>query len=403
MIRRLLGAWAVPAPGEDEPGRAGLLGLLGAVALGFVAWSAVATYASVWLAADLGLSGGKIALTFAATGIAGAVGSLAGGRLAGRWRARPLMIVCSLGQALLSVFLFRRHEATGLAVAGLTAVTLLQPVRGVAQRMTLASVVSPAARERAFVGFRTAMNLGVVAGPAVLALLLLGGWNAAHAGIIALFGVAALGALFVPERYPQQSPAGFTIIRIAADVRLLGLLAVSTGAWALVSGVEIVLPAVLTRGHEIPVPEWGLAYAAASIAVVVLQSPLGNLLARFAIPPRLCLGVAALGAALAPELAIAGTAAVAATLVLFAAGELVWGPPSEEIVVALAPADRQLDYISATATTVWIGESIAAVMGFLVGQYVSPAAAWTGFLIIGAATAAGYAVLAGPGGRRTAP
>lgn len=374
--------------------RAGLWGLLVAVALGFMAWSAVASYASVWLASELRLPARQLALAFAVTGAAGVTGSLAGGHLVRRWSARPAMMVCSLAQAVLSLWLFSQHEATGLAITGLALVTFLQPVRGVAQRGVLAAVVAPTARERAFVGFRTAMNLGVVAGPAVLALLLLAGWAWARIGVVVLFAVASLSALLVPQRPPDGIAiprSALAVLRsVAGDSRLLCLFAVATGAWTLVSGVEVVLPAVLTGRHEIPAPAWGFAYAAASVTVVVLQTPVGDRMARFTLGPRLCLGTAALGAAFAPELVTVGLTAVTCTLALFAAGELTWGPPSEEIVVALAPANSELGYIAAAGASIWVGESIAAAAGFLTGQYISPAASWTAFLVIGAITVAGY-------------
>jgi Major Facilitator Superfamily len=372
--------------------------LLVAVALGFTAWSAVATYASVWLATELRLSVGLLVVAFTITGCAGALGSLAGGYLVRRGSPRPVMLVCSLAQAVISLGLFGRREAAGVAIAGLALVTLLQPVRGVAQRSVLVAVVAPPARERAFVWFRTAMNLGVVAGPAVLALLLIGGWAWARVGVVALFLAAAAAALLIPRRSPGEVPGSATaplaLARILSDGRLLGLFAVSTGAWTLVSGVEVVLPAVLTLHHEISTPTWGFAYAVAASAVVVLQTPVGRPLARFSLGPRLCLGAAALGVAFAPPLAITGVVALVCTLALFSAGELLWGPPSEEVVVALAPAGSELDYLAVTGASVWIAESLAAAAGFLTGQYLSPTASWAVFMAIGTITTLSYSLLA---------
>jgi hypothetical protein len=384
------------------------------VLLGFTAWSAVSAYSSVWLATQLHLSTTVIAAAFGCTGVAGAAGSVLGGHVVTRYGVRPVMLAGSVGQVLLSLLLFNPREGAVPAIAGLTCVTLLQPLRGVAQRSMLSAIAAQTDRELAFTAFRSAMNLGVLAGPALLSVALLEGWGAAHVLVIALFAAAAAAAAMVggPRAAPgagdggagepgadgeaadARNAEGFSVRRIVRDRRLVLLIAVTTGAWTLVSAIEIVLPGIVTVRHQIPVPVWGWVYAAASLVVVIVQLPAGQRLSRWPLAPRLVAGAAALGVALIPELALGGLAPVCCALTMLIVGEVVWGPPSEEIVVAAAPPGRVVEYLGAVGISIWIGESCAGVIGFLVAGGAGLSAAWISFAVIGAATAGVYYLVA---------
>jgi hypothetical protein len=376
---------------------------MAAVVLGFTGWSAVTTYGSIWLADQVRLSGGLLTVTFVITGIFGALGSLCGHQVLVRWRPRPAMIICSLLQGAISVTLFGRSAPVPVAVCGIALITLLQPVRGVAQRSGLAGSVAPESREHAFAMYRMAMNAGVFAGPIVMSLLLLRGWGWAHAGIAVMFCLAALSSFLVPapgvsstrESRRLRSLAG----NLISDPRLRELLIVTTGAWTLISGVEIVLPAVLTSHHEFPEAAWGFAYAAAAAAVVVLQPSASKLASGTRTTPRLLLGVTLLGLGFVPEFISAGVVPLVITLMLFACGDLVWGPPSEEIAVALAPTGAELHYIAVSGASIWIGESIAALIGFLTDQYLAPDVSYACFLVTAVFTGIGYKRLSRPPSR----
>lgn len=373
-----------------------------AVLLGFTAWSAVSAYAPVWLATQLHLGSGALAVAFACTGIAGAAGSVIGGHAVVRYGVRRVMMAGSIGQCAVSLALFNSREPAGLAIAGLVCVTLLQPLRGVAQRTMLAQIATEDEREFAFVMFRSAMNLGVLAGPALMSVLLLVSWVAAHAGIIAAFvGAFGTAAMVAGEKTGGGGEAEAdraaerpSLTRMIRDPRLAALVLVTTGAWTLVSGIEIVLPAIATEHRQIPVAAWGALYAAATAVIVVVQIPVGGRMSKVAIAPRLLIGAGALAIALVPEIGLAGFAAVTFALAMLVVGEVIWGPPSEEIVVAAAGRGRRVEYLGVVGMSIWFGESCAGLIGFAVAGHANVAFAWLSFLAVGAATAVTYYVIA---------
>lgn len=373
-----------------------------AVLFGFMAWSAASSYAAVWLATQLHLSSGQLATTFACTGIAGAAGSIVGGHAVARYGGRRVMMAGSIGQSVVSLALFNSREPTMIAVGGLVALTFLQPLRGVSQRAMLSAIDDEDVREFAFVAFRSAMNLGVLAGPALVSALLLVGWAAAHIGVIAMFvaafatAVVVTGGRIVTGRAPQADAAAerLSLTRIVRDLKLLTLVLVTTGAWTLVSGIEIVLPAIATKYHQIPVPAWGFLYAAATVVIVLVQIPAGQRLSKISIAPRLLVGAGALAVALVPEIGVPGLAAVSLALAMLVVGEVVWGPPSEEIVVAAARPPRRVEYLGVTGMSIWFGESCAGLIGFALGSQADLTFAWLSFLAVGAVTALAYYLVA---------
>lgn len=373
-----------------------------AVLLGFTAWSAVSAYAPVWLATKLHLGSGALALAFGCTGVAGAAGSVIGGHAVARYGVRRVMMAGSIGQCVISLALFNSREPAGMAIGGLVCVTLLQPLRGVAQRTMLSRIATEEEREFAFVMFRSAMNLGVLAGPALMSALLLTSWVAAHAGIIAAF-IGAFGTAAMVagedtggsgEAETNRAAERLSLTRMIRDPRLAALVLVTTGAWTLVSGVEIVLPAVATEHHQIPVAAWGALYAAATAVIVIVQVPVGERMSKVSIAPRLLIGAGALAIALVPEIGLAGFAAVAFALAMLVVGEVVWGPPSEEIVVAAAGRGRRVEYLGVVGMSIWFGESCAGLIGFAVAGHANVAFAWLSFLAVGAATAVTYYLIA---------
>ena len=372
-----------------------------AVLLGFMAWSAASAYAPVWLATQLHLNSGMLATAFVCTGIAGATGSVIGGHAVARYGERRVMMAGSIGQCVVALALFNSREPAGMAIGGLVCVTLLQPLRGVAQRTMLSRIAEEDEREFAFVTFRSAMNLGVLAGPALMSVLLLVGWVAAHAGIIAAFlaafGSAAMvakGKTASGQTQADRAAERLSLTRMIRDPRLAALVLVTTGAWTLVSGIEIVLPAVATEHRQIPVAAWGALYAAATAVIVAVQIPVGERMSKISIAPRLLIGAGALGVALVPEIGLVGLAAVVFSLAMLVVGELIWGPPSEEIVVAAAGRGRRVEYLGVVGMSIWFGESCAGLIGFGVADHVSVVVAWLSFLAVGAATAVIYYVLA---------
>lgn len=374
-------------------------GLYTSVTLGFMAWSAVSSYESVWLSAQLRFSATALAVTFVLTSAAGVAGGVAGAVVVGRLGPRRSVIGTASAQALTAYWVFRPHEVPIYAAGALILITGLQPIRGVAQRRSVAAMTDDGSREAAFVAFRTAMNIGLVAGPLLISLFLLGGWPFARVGAISAFACAAIAGVGLPREAPAGRPGAATRpgTRRWAIVRspLAGLLMTSVGAWMLVSGIELVVPATLAADHKISVATWGTAYAIASALVAATQLPIGRRMIRFSLGARLAIGTLALGVAVVLGLStLPGPAALIAALALLSLGELLWGPPSEDLTLRVAPDGQETTYIAAVSTSIWIGEAVASSAGFLLLAHVGAAGTASAFGLIAVCSAAGYIALA---------
>ncbi len=364
-----------------------------------MAWSAVSSYESVWLSAQLRFSAAALAATFALTSAAGTIGSIGGAAVVSRLGAQRAVIGTSSAQALTACWVFRPHEAPVSAACALILITGLQPIRGVAQRRSVAATADDGSREAAFAAFRTAMNVGIVVGPLLISLLLLDGWSSARVGAISVFACAAI----VGVGLPREAPAGRPRVATRPETRpwavtrspLLGLLMTSVGAWVLVSGIELVVPATLAADHKISVATWGTAYSIAAALVAATQLPIGRRMIRFSLGARLAIGTLALGVALALGVsALPGPVALIAALSLFSSGELLWGPPSEDLTLRVAADGQETTYIAAANMSIWIGEAVASSAGFLLLAHFGAVGTSSIFGLIAVCSAAGYIALA---------
>src|SRR5262245_16454412 len=188
LLPRLLG-------GDLEPGVGPILLTVGlAVTAQYAFWA----FFAVWAIDELGMANGDVGLAFLAAALVGVTGGLIGGTASDRLGRRPVILTAATAQAVVPVALLVPGLPAAGAVAVLAVLTFSQPVRWASQSALLADLVPEDRREHAFASVRIAFNTGAVGGPLLGAVLVSVGWQALHAGVVALFALSALTALRLP-------------------------------------------------------------------------------------------------------------------------------------------------------------------------------------------------------------
>jgi predicted MFS family arabinose efflux permease len=347
------------------------------VALGFCGVYAFVAFFAVWAVEELAMPREQVGVAFAAAALAGVCGALAGGRLSDRVGRRPVVVAAAAAQTCVAAFLLLPLGRAG-AVAVLVAMSFLQPLRGATQRALAADLARPGRLESAFASLRVAVNLGASGGPLIGAALVLAGWTALHVGIVAVFALSLAAALRLPTSPPQPRPAGArpgfgALLRDRATVAVLlaGVL-----AWAAYQAFETVLPVVLTGDHGLEPAVWGLLFALNPLLTVALQLRVTRWTAPLRADVRLAVALALIGL---PFLLLNATAAVpmvALVVLAVTAGELLWAPAAEALVVRLAPAGARGSALGAAAAANWVGTAVGPACAFAVGGAWGEPALW---------------------------
>jgi MFS family permease len=357
------------------------------IGLNFAGLAAFSVYFGPWLVGVLHASAYRASAAYVAAGAGGVLGAVLGGWLSDRHGRRPVLLAAGAGQvAVAGCLLLPGVTATPAAIL-LVAMTFLQPVRGVAQRAALADLAPAAEEEVAFAGYRLAINAGSFAGPLAGAALVARSWWVLHAGVAALY----LASLVAGSRLSATRPAltgppdraeavaggrGAAVRRWwervrFRDSRLAWLLLGTAAAWTVVYAYETVLPIVLTQSYGVAPATWGAIYSAGPVLVVLFQLRLTGWLRPLPVLARLVGGTALMGAAFLVLLVDVSVGAAAAVLVVFLAGDLVWGPASEAAPVRIAPAHRRGAYLGVLTAAIWVGSALAPGLGL-------PLRAWHG-------------------------
>jgi MFS family permease len=236
---------------------------------------------------------------------------------------------------------------------------------------------------------RIASNVGAVVGPALAAAALaLGGWG----GVMILASLLGIGAgiyaqvALRPLRLPAHRHGESSTRTVLRDRPFLVLLASYVLASSVYVVYETVLPVVAVSDYALPAAAWGLLLAINPVLVTLLQLRVTARTARYRAGSRLVVAMALMGGSFLLLLWSTGIAALAAMLVVFVLGEMLWAPTSQALAARLAPARLRGAYMGAYG----VGGSVAfmlAPFGFL---HVKSAAGGTALWL----TVAGVAVAA---------
>lgn len=358
-----------------------------------LAFSTFWVYVGVYAVNGLGWRPEQVGLMFLLSAPPAAIANYLSGRISDRVGRRGPIVASFLVASAMVVALaaFGHHTAVayllvaGLGVAGAPAYSLDRPL--------VADLIGDeAGLEAGYATLRVAGNLGVFAGPPLAALLVAaGGWNW-FLGAVAVLGLAgaALARLLLPagRRRTRESAEDSGSLRTVLRDRPFRLLLASTLLGYFVScGFETVLPVIAVSAYGVDPATWGLLVAISPLMVVLFQLRLTRRTSRYRAGRRLAVGLLLMGLPFLLLIAFSSTVAIAAVIVLFVSGEMVWLPTSQAMAGDLAPAARRGVYFGALAATTGPAWTLAPAISFQVRSLAGAGGVWVFLAALAAAAA----------------
>jgi predicted MFS family arabinose efflux permease len=356
--------------------------------VGSIAGSSAYPFMGIWAIKHLHAPQSRLAFTYLVGAVLAGVMGYAAGHWSDRVGRRPMILAGWGFQAIVPLLLI----GVGVHInAGLVLLALLPvfgSLGGAADQAMVADLVAPERQEVAYASVRVASNLGVTIGPPLGGLLLIGGhWNHLWLGSLALslagFAIALRyiprGGAYAPTGPPKRGSFG-VIIR---DSPFLLFMVASMFATMTYIATETLLPISLTTTHHLAPAAWGALMILNPLAVTVFQLRLTRW--TRAIPASIKLGVAMplMGVPFLLLNVNGSVPVIAAVIVLFVIGEMLWVPTSQAVVAALAPSDIRGAYMGAFGGTWSVGWALTPFLGLQVRNAYGDATMWTCVAAVG--------------------
>ena len=348
-------------------------------------------YVGIYAVKGLHWPASRVGLLFLASAPAAAVANYLSGRVSDRTGRKPLIVGSFLASSANMLLLTWLGGTTALAFV----LIILQGVIGAPayslDRVLVADLVpDEKSREQGYATVRVASNLGTLVGPPLAALLVfVASWTAFLLGIAALGLVgAALSIAFLPGPRPvaeTQEPGPLADVLRNRPFSLL--LLSSLLAWIDYCGFETVLPVLAVSAYGLAPSTWGLLVIISPALVVVAQLRLTRAAARIAPGPRLAGATLLMGLPFLALLVSSHVAVIAAVIVVFVLGEMVWMPTSQAIAAELAPPHARGTYFGALAAMTGPAWTLAPFIAFQLREHVGVGSVWLLFAAIAAVSA----------------
>jgi predicted MFS family arabinose efflux permease len=379
------------------------------VAVSFVYAASFSTfwvYVGIYAVKGLHWSPGRVGLLFLASAPAAAVANYLSGRISDRTGRKPLILGSFLASSANMILLTWLGETTALAFALIIAQGVIGAPAYSLDRVLVADLVPEEhSREQAYATVRVASNLGSLMGPPLAALLVLvAGWTAFLLGIAAL-GVAgaAFAARLPSTRVVTEALEPGSLGTVVRD-RPFSLLLLSTLlAFTDYCGFETVLPVLAVSAYGLSPSTWGLLVIISPALVVLAQLRLTRASGRIPPAPRLASATLLMGLPFLALLVSSHVAVIAAVIVVFVVGEMVWMPTSQAIAAQIAPPQTRGTYFGALAAMTGPAWTLAPFIAFQLRDHEGVNAVWLFFAAIAVASAAAGALAVRSYQRRPSP
>lgn len=327
------------------------------------------------------------------------------GMLADRLGRRPTILVSLVATGACAALLPALRSPAAIA-AGAAGIGLFSNAYRPAAGATVADVVPPEGRSRAFGLLYWANNLG-------LAFSMTVGGGLAALGFTPLFladaATTLLFALVVWNRVPETRPAapgpgeraGGGYGEALRDPVLVPFLLLHLAVVVVLFQCMVTAPMdMVARG--LTAGGYGRVLAVNGVLIVLLQPTMSRIAGRFDASRVLALGALLFGAGFGGyALARDGWGFAAATAV-WTLGEILTLPTSAALVAALAPAALRGRYQGLYSLSFGVAMLIAPPLGSAVLQRLGSGALWWGCLAVTSAAAAGQLAVGGARRRRMA-
>jgi len=365
-------------------------------------------FLALYLTTERKLPVDQVAQVVALYGAGSFAGAFLGGRLADRiGRRRTLLIALwGGGAAMLALGLSQR---TGAIALWTFALALVQDMYRPAVNAIVADVVPPPDRARAFGLQYWVINFGFAVAAVLAGFMARRGYFWLFAGDAATtFAYGVLVLLKVPETRPEHVPAeaaaggerhGADRLAPFRDPVFFAFIAITFLLTLLFFQAHLAMP-IDMKAHGLSEVTYGVVIALNGVLIVLLQPFASRLTERH----RRSVVLAASGLLIGAGFGLYGLYttlfAYAAGVVVFTVGEIIQAGISPTIVSDLAPPRLRGTY-QGVYHMAWGLASLVSpwASGVVLRDYGAPAL-WLGCFAVGAASAAGHLLIAGPRRRR---
>jgi predicted MFS family arabinose efflux permease len=383
--------------------------LLAVSFVGSAAFSAGWSFVGIWAIDELGATSKQLGVAYLLAAVAGFVAGYLGGHASDHLGRRPLILLgwSLLAATFLAYAFVGHHVMLGLGLA--TVVGVGGSIGTGADQAMVADLVPPERHEAGYASVRVTNNLGVVFGPPIGGLLLIGRhWPVFFLGVTVLSAVAiVIGYRFLPRTgafAPTEPPARGSFGVIRRDHAFLLFLVSGALAYLVYVAYETVLPIAAVDSYGVAPATWGFLVIVNPALVTLFQLRVTRWSTGFAPGPKLATAMLLMGGSMLLLLAGGSLAMLAVVLFVFVVGEMLWVPTSQAIVARLAPEDLRGAYMGAFGSTSAIGFALGPFVGLQLRGAYGDDAAWYFFAAVSlVAATTGVAAVRGAARRRVTP
>ncbi len=316
------------------------------------AGSMVLSFLVIYLTRDRGFSAEHAGFILFVYGVGAIVAGPIAGRLADRWGTAPLMRASLFLSGAMLLLYPLAHTAPAIIATTAALAMLTEGFRPAAMSF-FGEVVEPARRKSAFAVYRLAINLGMAIGPAIGGMLATISFRYLFLvdGVTSLAAAAVLALAALPMRplgRAGKDPTSAAPVRLAtaahADPRFLfflaGVLPVTVIFFQHISS----MPLFIVRNLGLSVASFGLLFSLNCLLIVVFEIPLNAVTAHWPHRRTLALGALLSGAGFGAMAFARDFGTLAATVVVWTTGEMLFFPASAAYATDIAPNERRGEY-----------------------------------------------------------
>jgi predicted MFS family arabinose efflux permease len=380
--------------------------LLAVSFVGSASFSAGWSFVGIWAIEELGATSKQLAVAYLIAAVAGFAAGYLGGHASDYVGRRPMIL---LGWTLLATtflaYTFVGHRVwLGLGLASVAGIG--GSIGGGADQAMVADLLPPERHEAGYASVRVANNLGVVFGPPIGGLLLIGRqWPVFFLGVTVLSVVAILiGYRFLPRTgayAPAEPPTRGSFGVIRRDHAFLLFLLSGALAYLVYVAYETVLPIAAVDSYGLAPATWGFLVIINPAMVTLFQLRVTRWSSGYPAGPKLATAMLLMGWSLLLLLVDGSVGMLVVVLFVFVLGEMLWVPTSQAIVARLAPKDVRGAYMGAFGSTSAIGFALGPFTGLQLRGAYGDDAAWVFFASVSlVAAATGLAAVRGASRRR---
>jgi predicted MFS family arabinose efflux permease len=382
--------------------------LLAVSFVGSASFSAGWSFVGIWAIEELGATSRQLGIAYLIAAVLGFAAGYLGGHASDYVGRRPLILLgwALLGLTFLAYTMVGHHVWLGLGLSSLAGIG--GSIGGGADQAMVADLVPPERHEAGYASVRVTNNLGVVFGPPIGGLLLIGRhWPLFFAGVTALSLVAiVIGYRYLPRTgayAPAEPPTRGSFGVIRRDHAFLLFLLSGGLAYLVYVAYETVLPISAVNSHGIAPSTWGFLVIINPALVTLFQLRVTRSTAGQPPGAKLVTAMLLMGCSFLFLILSGSVAMFAFVLFVFVVGEMLWVPTSQAIVARLAPQDVRGAYMGAFSSTGAFGFALGPFTGLYLRGAYGDDAAWYFFAAVSVAAAAtGAAAVRGARGRRQA-